>query len=253
MLDGVDMQPLQCGITALLLFIIGIVVAQLHLRRQREVWRELARLKGLKFESGHLFRTPRAFGAYRGRVLLLDTTMRRGYKHWIYYTRIRLSVSNPANVHLELREKNISTKVGKVLGADDIELGDQGLDERFAIKSQSAELVTVLLASTDICARLLRTERICLLKVLDGEVHLEQRGINYDTESLQNLVDLLSDLAEAIEREAYLGQGISVEEFVRQRTPTRAQSLLWLLLILAIGLVALSPYLCLLILDVWFR
>jgi hypothetical protein len=255
-------KPLHWSLVIFAVLAVGVVAAQMHLWRQRTAWRELAQRMNLRFEQGHIFHPARVFGAYRGRALLLDTTMRRGYRRWIHYTRIRLSINNPAGSWLQLREEGTPERLAKFLGGREAKSDDWGLSERFITKSQPARLAQVIVASSDLSRKLMQLERIQLLKVEGGEVCFEQRGVSYDTKFLFGLIDLLSELAEVTEAEMLRGQSgllhqncavVSAEEFASQRAPTQAKSLLWLLVVLVVGFISMSPYLCILALDLWLR
>jgi hypothetical protein len=202
-MTGSDSTPLA---TMLLPFLIVVGVLVLfavlaYLRRlaRQQAWSELAARTGLTFEPGGLFSPMRITGTYRGHPLTLDTFTRRSGKNSTTYTRIMLSVNNPSALTLAIYDENVLSKVGKALGMQDIQVGDDELDRRFTIKGQPEPVIAGLLTSIGLRQKLLEA-RSLHVDVKDRELHFEQRGAESNADHLQFLFDLLSDLAEAVDR-----------------------------------------------------
>jgi len=191
------------GLEALIFVgVIVLVVAIAYFRRQarQRAWSELADRTGLTFESDGWFGTSRVTGVYRGHQLTLDT-FRRGSsgKNSTTYTRIVLFVNNQSNLYLALYHEGVFSKIGKFFGMQDIQVGDIELDRRFIIKGKPEKAVVSVLTSGALPQKLLEARSVNL--EVDGrELHFEQVGVELKVDYLEFLFDLLSDLAEAVER-----------------------------------------------------
>ena len=184
----------------LVVLVVVAVIAFLRYQTRRRAWSELAMRTGLTLESaGFLGLSQRVTGAYRGRALTLDTFTRRSGEHSTTYTRIVVPVNNASSLRLTLYEQGLLSEIGKLLGAQDIQTGDPELDRRFIIKGQPEDVIVRLLTSGGLYDKLLQA-RSLNLRVEGGQVRFEKRNIESDVDYLQSLFDLLSDLAEAVER-----------------------------------------------------
>ena len=115
------------------------------------------------------------------------------------YTRIRMSVNNPSALSLAIYDENVLSKLGKVLGMQDIQVGDDELDRRFTFKGKPEPVITGLLTSIGLRQKLLEARSVNV-EVKGQEVCWRQRGEESNADNLQFLFDLLSDLAEAVDR-----------------------------------------------------
>jgi hypothetical protein len=86
---------------------------------------------------------------------------------------------------------------------EDIRLGDEEVDHRFLIQSRPPTFATDLFAARDMRQRLLQIRALHLVVVEGVELRLEQVevSIEKDVDSWVSLFDLVSDLAEVVERE----------------------------------------------------
>lgn len=190
------------SLPALVLAVLAVIVVIAYLRYQarRRAWSELAARTGLTLEpAGFLGLSQRVTGAYRGRALTLDTFTRGSGKNSTAYTRIVAPVNNAASLRLALYEQGLLSEIGKLLGAQDIQTGDPELDRRFIVKGQPEDVVVRLLTLGGLDVKLLQARSLNLR--LDGDqLRWEKRHVESDVDYLQSLFDLLSDLAEAVER-----------------------------------------------------
>jgi hypothetical protein len=140
-------------------------------------------------------------GTYRGRSLTLDTFTRGGGADSAptSYTRIVIFVNNQSHFYLALYEESVFSKIGKLFGAQDIQIGDEEIDRRFMIKGQPESVIVSLIATSGLHQKLLKARSLNL--EMDGrELYFEEQGVEMDVNYLRFLFDLLSDMAEAIER-----------------------------------------------------
>jgi len=193
-------------VTTLLPFLIVIsllvlfgVIAYLRRQARQQAWGELAARTGLTFESGGLFSPMRVTGTYRGHSLTLDTFTRSTGKNSTTYTRIQMGANNPSALSLAIYDENVLSKVGKALGMQDIQTGDDELDRRFTIKGQPEPMIASLFTSIGLRQKLLQARSVHV-EVRGQQVYWQQRGAESNADHLQFLFDLLGDLAEAVDR-----------------------------------------------------
>lgn len=124
-----------------LILIIGVIIHGLQrgeVRAQR--WQLFASQTGLIFEPGGLGKEIRVSGNYRGFRVVLDTfTHHTGYSrgsHNYPYTRIKIEITNRANIELKIQEKKLFFLLKNTL-----QIGDEQIDKRFTISGQSPEVV----------------------------------------------------------------------------------------------------------------
>lgn len=189
------------------LVVIGVpVFLVMHLQRRAHIraWSELAARLGLECDPGKYWGAPVVVrGDYQGHALTLDTFTRSSGSGkgtgQTTYTRIVLAVSNPTGLRLELSKEGLLEKVGKRLGAQDIQTGDAALDQRFVIKGEPEEAVRRVLTSEALRGPLIAASSMDL-RVEGSEIRFQKPGVERDNERLRGLFDLLSALAREIER-----------------------------------------------------
>jgi hypothetical protein len=179
--------------------VVAVVVAYTTRRARTRAWEELSFRHGLTLEPGSFFVSPRLTGGYRGHQLTLDTFTRRTGKSSTIYTRIVLFVNNQDNVYFALYEEGVFSKIGKFFGSEDVQIGDEEVDRRFIIKSRPEGFAVRVFTSIGLRSRLLQARRLNI--EVDGrELYFEQVGSLTDAEYLQFLFDLLSEMADFVER-----------------------------------------------------
>jgi hypothetical protein len=179
-----------------------LAAARASYQAQKRAWKKLAAQTGLTFASSGLWGLQLCVtGAYRGRRLTLDTFTRGGGgdSPSTSYTRIVIFVNNQSHVYLVLYEEDVFSKIGKLFGAQDIQLGDEEMDRRFMIKGQPENVIMSLLTTGGLRQRLLEARSLNL--EMDGrELCYEKQGVETGVNYLRFLFNLLSDMAEAVER-----------------------------------------------------
>ncbi|MBI3762629.1 MAG: hypothetical protein HY260_12330 [Chloroflexi bacterium] len=169
-------------------------------RQARErAWGELAGRTGLTLEPGNFLTGPRVTGNFRGHTITLDTFSRGSGKSRTTYTRIVVFVNNQANVYLALYQESVFSKIGKFFGMEDVQIGDEDVDRRFIIKSRPETFAARLFTSINLRQKLLQA-RAVNIEVDGRELHFEQQGVETNADYMQFLFDLLSDVAEMVER-----------------------------------------------------
>ncbi|MGA3287625.1 MAG: hypothetical protein ABSD46_09375 [Bacteroidota bacterium] len=184
----------------LALGVLVVIILLFYFIRKSQVkaWSELAAQTGLLCEAGNPLSPIRVIGKYRNRNLVMET-FRTSSKNTDTCTRIIVGVNNTASLRLTLTEENILTKIGKKLGGQDIQTGNDAIDKRFIIKGEPETKIQQLLASFDVCQMLLSTP-LLMIEIVGGEIRYEQYVFEKNVKRLQRLFDLLCLLAEGVEK-----------------------------------------------------
>lgn len=193
-----------------LLAVVGIVFLlfdYLQYQAQVRAWDELAMRTGLECDRGNfLWKPVRVTGIYHGRSLVLDT-FQRGGRSQRTYTRVVLSVKNPSELHLALFEGAKFGKIEEGMGYTDIQVGNGEIDRRYRIRGRpEAEIVRVL-GSQNVQQKLLPVTSI-KIELGEGNVYSEKYGVIYaeidgleqNMGKLMSVFELLSGIAEEVER-----------------------------------------------------
>jgi hypothetical protein len=169
-------------------------------------WNELARRTGLTFRTTGMW-----FGYYSHL-----TGVYRGYPLTLYIhergrlqapsTRIELTLKNPAQVYLRLRgpyepEGTDLNSISNFFEAKVYQIGDC----TFFVKSKPENLAPALFAPLNGRQKLLRDQFLRLkydinIEVEGAKLYFDQIGVLSQPDYLHYLLDLVCDLAEAIER-----------------------------------------------------
>lgn len=177
-------------------------------RRKEHFWRRVATRTGLtcRVVGSWLGSSVHVVGTYRQRALTLYAS--KWVNGHVPATRIELSIANEMNASLRLRgpfkrDEAIFDQITSNLFTA-IEARQFGHNQRFFIRSQPVHLMTGMFRAGPLQAKLLKLDALVNIE-LDGRVlYFEQLGPLRDVEYLQFLFELLSDLADMIERGSYV-------------------------------------------------
>jgi len=103
-----------------------------------------------------------------GWTLTLDTYVVSTGKVILTFTRMRAPYANPDGFRFTVYRKSIFSGLGKLLGMQDIEIGDPPFDEGFIVKATDEPAVRMLLANATI-RDLLSKQKDIQLVVKDDE------------------------------------------------------------------------------------
>lgn len=206
--DTITVQSRMVGVGVIFLIIALALFDNLfEVSAKSQAWQQLAGQTGLDCKTGNflLGYSVQVSGAYRGWPLLLYTH-KRG-KGQVASTRIELTVKNEAKAVLRLRgpfnkDQATADKVtGDLFGA--AHAGLFGMDRRFFIRSEPIHLATGIFRAGPLKERLLELRPLANIELEKQTLSFEQLGTVTDVAYLQDVMDLLSDLADAIERGGY--------------------------------------------------
>jgi hypothetical protein len=111
-----------------------------------DVWRQLSQEIGAEFTAGGLWKGDKVVAHVGPWTITLDTyTVNTQHSH-ITYTRMRAPYINPEGFRFTIYRKGFFSELGKMLGMQDIEIGDPIFDEAFIIKGNNEARVQNLFA-----------------------------------------------------------------------------------------------------------
>ena len=168
-----------------------------------EVWARVARSHGLTLEVEQR----RMFGRCEGVRVCVDTVSvasgTPGMEH--RSTRFTVRFDRPLGVGLELTQQRAGQRLERLLGGQDLEVGDPDFDGRFVVRGEPADQVRALL-TPEVRAALVRIQSVASrLVVQDDHLMAELAGLVTDEASLdKSLVTVAragAALAQATQRE----------------------------------------------------
>ncbi|MCM8536937.1 MAG: hypothetical protein NE334_13450 [Lentisphaeraceae bacterium] len=175
---------------------------------KEEIWGQIANDIGGRFDDGGFFGKDTLKYQHGEWELHLDTFTRSSgtgnNRSSTTYTRMRAPFVNKDNLYFKIYEEGFLSPLGKFLGMQDIEVGDNYFDENFVIKGNSESQVKSLFADEEI-KRLIHGQPRIQLEIKDDEgwfgssfpdgvdeLYFEVRGVMKDTAVLKDLFELFS-------------------------------------------------------------
>jgi len=146
---------------------------------------------------------------YKTFEILLDPYMITTGDTTIMCTRMRTTFINPNAVAFKIYHRSIFSGLGKMLGMQDIEIGDMAFDEAFIIKGNDVNTITRLFNRTQIKRSIMAEPKLALeikhknewlqKKLKENESILEYQsiGIIKDVPRLVQLCDLFKEILDA--------------------------------------------------------
>ncbi len=164
----------------LFVFLIALVVIPLaiaHEKKTRENWRQVAESLGLTFRGQGLMQSKRIEGRLGNSHVTLHTYRRRQGKNSTIYTRFQLRYPQPLGIGLKMTRQGFFSHLTKLLGAQDIEVGEDGFDRLAVIKGTNEQRVREFLTP----ARRIRIERLLRnypeIVISDDSITLDRHGV----------------------------------------------------------------------------
>ncbi|MEN9360067.1 MAG: hypothetical protein RL095_1602 [Verrucomicrobiota bacterium] len=171
---------------------------------KEEIWSQIAREFGGRYEDGGFFGKDCVRVRCSDWEILLDTYTERHNKHSHTYTRIRAPFINKDGLYFRIYRSGLFTPLGKMIGLQDIEIGQPAFDEAYVIKGNNEAKLRQFFAH--------RPLQICLgslaevdLEIRDDEgwlgasfpdgvdmLYCSRRGLVTDAQELRDLFDLFS-------------------------------------------------------------
>lgn len=171
---------------------------------KNEIWSQLSQEIGAEYEPDGFFRNGKMVLSHRQWQITLDTYVVSTGKTYIPFTRIRAPYVNQDGFRFTLYRENVFSWLGKMVGLQDIEIGDAFFDDDFVIQGTPDETVKRLLANATI-RTLIQGQPDIHFQVRDDEgwfgaafpegvdeLYFQTAGIIHDKQRLKELFELFA-------------------------------------------------------------
>ena len=170
-----------------------------------EVWRRLAEEIDADFIEGGFWKRGTKVQAQIGFwTLTLDTYTVSTGKSSVTYTRMRAPYVNPEGLRFTVYRTGLFSEFGKLLGMQDIEVGDPEFDEAFVFKGTDEAKVRELFTDPEVRSLVLAQPQVRMeVKDSEGwfgpsfpvdvdELHFQVHGVIKEMDRLKALFDLFA-------------------------------------------------------------
>ncbi len=169
-----------------------------------EVWRQLSQEIGAEFVEGGFWQGNKVQVHVGPWTVTLDTHTESSGESSVTYTRMRAPYVNPEGFRFTIYRKNLFSDLAKLMGMQDIEVGDPEFDEAFIIKGNDESRVVSLFSNSKI-RQMTQDQPQIRLEVKDSEgwfgpkfpenvdeLQFQVVGVIKDVERLKALFDLFA-------------------------------------------------------------
>lgn len=147
----------------------GPILRKLFGPSKEEIWNLLAQQIGGGFTPGEGWAGRSRVDAQVGQwVVTLDTFTVSTGKSTVTFTRVRAPFVNRDGFRFTITRAGVLSPVARVLGFQDVEIGDAAFDRAFVVKTNDKPRVRTFLADPDLRAKL-ALQSTLTLSVLDDE------------------------------------------------------------------------------------
>jgi hypothetical protein len=179
---------------------------------KRAVWRQLSREIGAEFVDGGFWKGVKVQAHPGPWTVTLDTFTESSGESSVTYTRVRAPYVNPDGFRFTIHRKGFFSGLGRLLGVQDIEVGDPEFDEAFVVKGNDETKVRDLLSAPEV-RRLIRAQPQVRLEVKGSEgwfgsgspegvdlLQFEAVGVIKDIDRLKALFELFGTVLDRLSR-----------------------------------------------------
>jgi hypothetical protein len=161
---------------------------------QEEVWRQLCSEIGADFVDGGFWRGHKVVARVDEWTVTLDTYTVSTGRSSVTYTRLRAPYVNRDGFRFTIYRKTLFSGLGKLLGMQDIEVGDPFFDDQFIIKGNDEGKVRALFAHAPL-RKLIQAQPAIHLTVKDDEGWFEREFPEGVDELCFQVVGVIKDVA----------------------------------------------------------
>jgi hypothetical protein len=137
---------------------------------RESVWRQLSSEMGGEFVKGGLWKGDKVQATHGEWTVVLDTYVVSTGKVTIVFTRMRAPYVNPDGFRFTIYRHGFFSELGKRLGMQDVEIGDEDFDRDFIIKGTSESKLRALFGDAKL-RQLVAGQKDIHLTVKDDEGH----------------------------------------------------------------------------------
>ena len=190
-----------CFVTVMVIVGGGIFLLVRHsVAAMNRTWADLGVRTGLTLKPAAAFSQPELNGEFRRRPLRVYVYTSGGRRSRTTYTAVALTVNNPANSRLEITPSgSMLNFFGKMLNAQDVQIGNPAFDARFVIKSNPQEFAMKVLGEAGIQMKIMEIPDVFRIGIEGPTLEYHKQGLEENAEFLSKLFNTLSDLADRLE------------------------------------------------------
>jgi len=176
--------------------IAGILFSVLSSRHKAiaDTWEKFASDSGLNVTFKGLTGMPKIGGKYRDFDYVLETVTEGYGEDSITYTVITLKSKKLSGYHLHIYQESFLSKIGKMFGGQDIQIGNEEFDTSFIIKSQTPDKIHKLL-TMELQRKMLYGTHLINLSLSEKTLQNKTAHIIDNTQDLLYLSELMAELA----------------------------------------------------------
>jgi hypothetical protein len=172
---------------------------------KKEIWRQLSSEIDARYVDGGFWKGDKDQAVQEESTVTLDTYTVSTGKTTVVFTRMRAPFVNPGGFRFTVYRKGMFSGIAKMLGMQDIEIGDESFDRDFIVKSDDEIRVRELLANQRIRELIARQPQIQFTVKDDDcwfgasfpegvdELHFKTVGVIKDVERLKLLYELFAE------------------------------------------------------------
>jgi hypothetical protein len=135
---------------------------------QEEMWRQLCAEIGAEFVDGGMWKGDKVIARVKAWTISLDTYAVSTGKVTMIFTRLRAPYVNLDGFRFKISRKGMFSGLSKLLGMQDVEIGDPEFDEAFIIQGNNEQKLKALFANEKI-RQLIAAQKEIGLEVKDDE------------------------------------------------------------------------------------
>ncbi len=163
-------------------------------------WGDLGISTGLTLKPGALFSQPELNGTFRQRPMRLYTYNAGSQGHRNTYTAVALTIKNPNQAALEVTPSGtVGNLLGRMVKAQDVEIGNPEFDGRFVIKSNPPDFAVRILGEARLQSGIMEIPGVFRIEVKGSSLEYANGGLEENALFLTKLFNTLSDMADRIE------------------------------------------------------
>ena len=179
------------------IIVLALVISAMAKQAHANAWGAFARQVGLTLNYSGWRSSPTVTGSYRGYQVYLYTYTSGSGKNKTTYTSFIAYTGIGNRSHLQISKEGFLSKIGKALGFQDIQVGDQAFDEAFIVKSSTPELIPYIL-TPQIRQTMVQGSHYLNLRIAQGSVIFNTVGLEKNGENLRYILEFLVMVAHRV-------------------------------------------------------
>jgi hypothetical protein len=177
-----------------------IFYAYRSVKAVNRAWGDLGMRTGLTLKPAAMFSQPELNGEYRQRPIRVYTENSVGQGNRTTWTVVGLTVNNPNNSTLEITPSGtVGNFLGKMINAQDVEIGNPEFDARFVFKSNPPDFAVKVLADSPVQTDIMDIPGTFRIHLEGSSLKYSKTNLEENADFLAKLFNTLSDMADRLE------------------------------------------------------